>query len=98
MSTTVCVNGTVQFTFFLVMRFNVTFVTSYFFAYYNTCNLTFSLLKLEHRLKKHIRNVTRIKYGFVEQIAILFAFIIRCDYVIADCIFFCSENFSPGQK
>ena len=29
MSTTVCVNGVVQFTFFLVMRLNITIVTSF---------------------------------------------------------------------
>ena len=55
MSTTVQVNGTVQFT------------------YCNTCNLIVSPLKLQNGLKKHVRNVTRIKYGFVELVVILFS-------------------------
>ena len=54
MSTTVCVNGTVQFTFFLIMRLNITIVT---------CNLIFSSSKLENGLKKHAKSITRIKYG-----------------------------------
>ena len=36
------------------------------FACCTTCNLNFSSPKLENGLKKHIWNVTRIKYGFVE--------------------------------
>ena len=45
MSTTVCNNATIQFTFFLVMRSSVTFA------------MNFSLLKLENGLTKHIKNV-----------------------------------------
>ena len=45
------------------------------FAYCNTCNLIFSSLKLENGLKKHVRNVARIKYEFVELVVILFIFI-----------------------
>ena len=31
-----------------------------------------SSLKLENRLKKHVQNVARIKYGFIELVVILF--------------------------
>ena len=51
MSTTVGVNGTVQFTFFLVMTLNITVVTS---------------LKLENGLRNHVRNVAEIKHGFAK--------------------------------
>ena len=57
--------GTVQFTFFLIMRLNIIIVTS--------CHLFiviflpyFSSLKLENGLKKHIQNVTYIEYGLVK--------------------------------
>lgn len=36
------------------------------FAYYNTFTLIFSLLEFENGLKKHIKSVTEIKYGFVK--------------------------------
>ena len=53
---TVRVNGTVQFTFFLVVRLNITISTS--------CDslivIIFSSLKLANGLKKHVRNVPRI--------------------------------------
>ena len=39
------------------------------------CNLIFSSLKLENGQKKHVRNVARIKYGFVELVVILFLLI-----------------------
>ena len=64
-------NGTLQFTFFLAMRLNITIVTS---CDYNPCNLISSSLKLENGLKKHFQNVARIKYGFVELVVILFTF------------------------
>ena len=70
MSTTVRVHVTTQFTFFFVMRLNITIVTSC-----DPCNLTFSLLKLENGLKKHIQNVAKIKYGFVELVVIHFLLI-----------------------
>ena len=78
MSTTVCVNGTVQFTFFFVMSLNITIVTS---CDGNTFTLIFSPLKLENELKKHVRNVGETKYGFVELIVIFLLFR-RCDCVI----------------
>ena len=53
------------------------------FTYCNTCNLTFASLKLKNGLKKHPRNAARIKYGFVELVAILFTFNTRCDYVLS---------------
>ena len=52
------------------------------FTYCNTCNLIFLSLKLENGLKKHVRNVARMKHGFVELFVILFALNTRCDYVI----------------
>ena len=72
MSTTVCGNGTVQFTFFFIMKLNISITTSCDSLKYNTCNLIFSSLKLENGLKKHVRNVARIKHGFVELVVILF--------------------------
>ena len=52
------------------------------FTYCNPCNLLFSSLEHENRLKKRVRNVAKIKYGFVESVVILFTYIARCDYVI----------------
>ena len=74
MSTTVCVNGTVQFTSFLVMRLNITIVMSCD-SLIVIINLIFSSLKLENGLKKYVWNVTRTKYEFVELVVILFTFI-----------------------
>ena len=74
MSTTVCVNGTVQFTSFLVMRLNITIVMSCD-SLIVIINLIFSSLKLENGLKKYVWNVTRMKYEFVELVVILFTFI-----------------------
>ena len=65
MSTSVCVNGSIQFTFFLVIRLNITTVTS--------CDwlmIIFFSLKLENRLWKHVQNVPEIKYGFVKLVVI----------------------------
>ena len=84
MSTTVCANGTVQFTFFLIMRLNI--VTSCDSLVANTCNLILSSLKLENKLKKHVRNVAETKYGFAKLFAILFSLRKRCDYVITSRI------------
>ena len=59
----------VQFTMFLIMRLNITIGTS--------CDslivilVIFSSLKLENGLKKHIRNVARINYGFAELVVII---------------------------
>ena len=39
-------------------------------------------MQLENGLKKHIRNVARIKHGFVELVVILFTLNTRRDYVI----------------
>ena len=44
------------------------------FGHGNHCNLIFSSLKLENGLKKHVWNVARIKYEFVELVVILFIF------------------------
>ena len=44
------------------------------FSYCNPSNLIFSSLKLENGLKKHVRNVARIKYEFVELVVILVTF------------------------
>ena len=70
MSTTVRGNGTVQFTFFFIMRLNITIITScdsliVILATY------FLMMKLEKGLKKHVQNVARIKNGFVELVVIL---------------------------
>ena len=84
MTTTVCVNSTVQFTFFLVMRLNI--VTSCDSLVANTRNLIISSLKLENKLKKHVRNVAETKYGFAKLVAILFSLSKICDYVITSRI------------
>ena len=47
------------------------------FAYCNTCTLTWSLLKLENGMKKHITNVDEIKYEFAKLVAI-FLLLIKC--------------------
>ena len=54
------------------------------FAYCNTCKLIFSSLELENGLKKHVGNVTWIKYGFVELVLILFSFNTRSDVIPSD--------------
>ena len=72
-----CMNtlGTVQFTFFLIMRLNIIIVTS--------CHLFiviflpyFSSLKLENGLKKHIQNVTYIEYGLVKLQYVIMRFLL----------------------
>ena len=80
MSTTVRVNGTVQFTFSFVTRPNITIVTS--------CDSLivilvpyFLSLKLENGSKKQVQNVTEIKHRFVK-LVVIFAFFTRCHYVI----------------
>ena len=62
MSTTVCVNGNVQFTFHLVMRLNITTVMSFNSLIGLTCILSFSLLEFENGLKKIVQKVPGIKY------------------------------------
>ena len=54
MSTTDRVNGTVQFTFFLVMKLNITIATS--------CDSPFSSLKLENGLKKYVQIFAEIRF------------------------------------
>ena len=63
MSTTICVNGIVKSTFFLVMGLNITNVTSCDLPIVILVTYFFSQLKLENGLKKHVWNVARIKYG-----------------------------------
>ena len=76
MSTTVRGNGTVHFTFSFIMKLNIIIITS--------CDSLFTIfiIKLENGLKKHFRNVARIKHGFVELVVILFTLNTRCDHVI----------------
>ena len=71
MSTTVCVNGTVQFYFLLDQEIQHYYYHGLRFTYSNNCNLFFSSLKPENGLKKQVQNVTRIKHGFVELVVIL---------------------------
>ena len=69
MSTTVRVNGTVKFTFFLVIRLNITIATS--------CDsLIVIFVKLENGPKKHVWNALKIQiqYGFVKIALIFFLF------------------------
>ena len=40
------------------------------FTYCDACNFIFSSLKLKNRLKKHIRNIAEIKYGFIKLVVI----------------------------
>ena len=78
MSTTVLVTGTVLLTFFFVMRLNITIVTSYdsliVILVIFILVTQFLSLKLENGLKKDVRNVAGIKYGFVKLVVILFTF------------------------
>ena len=71
MSTTVRGNGTVQFTFFFIMRLNIAIITSCDSLIVILVTLFFFIIKLENGLKKHVRNVARIKHGFVELVMIL---------------------------
>ena len=87
LSTTIRVYGTVQFTFFLVMKLNITIVTSCDLLIVTLVTSFFSSLKLENGLKKHVRNVAIITYGFAELVGILFTFNTRCDYVIQSFLF-----------
>ena len=73
MSTTVRVNGTVQFTFYLIVRMNITIITSCDSLIAILVTYFFFIIKLENGLKKHVRNIARIKQGFVELVVILFA-------------------------
>ena len=80
MSTTVSVKSAVQFTFFLVMRMNITIVTSCDSLIAIT--FTFSSLKPENKLKKHVQNAAETKYEFFKLVKIFFKFFTRFDYVI----------------
>lgn len=71
MSTTVRVNGTVKFTFFLVIRLNITIAIS--------CDsLIVIFVKLENGPKKHVWNVFKIQiqYEFVKLALIFFLFLL----------------------
>ena len=70
MGTTLCVNGSAQFTSFFAKKFNTTIVTSFDSLFVNTFNLIFSPLKFENGLQKHVRNVARTKYGFINLVVI----------------------------
>ena len=72
MSLTDCVNDNVQFTFFLVMRLNITIAKSCDSFIVILCTLFFSSLKLENGLRKHVRNNAEIKYNFIKLVVILF--------------------------
>ena len=58
--TTVYINGTVQFPFFLVIKFIVTTATSSYSL------IVISSLKIENEMMERIQNVAEIKYGFVK--------------------------------
>ena len=77
MSITACVNGTIQFNFFLVMTLNNYHCHELWLAYWNTCKLIFTSLKFENGL-----NVAEIKNRFFKLVFIFFTFNTRCDYVI----------------
>ena len=51
------------------------------FAYCSICTLIFLSLHLENKLKKQVRNVTDMKYGFVKVVVIILLST-RYDYVI----------------
>ena len=70
MSTTVRGNGTVQFTFFFIMRLSITIITSCD-SLIVILETYFLIIKLENGLKKHVQNVARIKNGFVKLVVIL---------------------------
>ena len=52
-----------------VVSFTTISFTTVYFTY--PCNLIFSSLKLENGLRKHVRNVARIKYRLFEIVVIL---------------------------
>ena len=80
MSATVHINGTAQFTFFLVMRLTITIVKSCDFLILILVP-NFSSLNLENGLKKHLRNVAEIKFRSVK-LVVTFFILYKCDYVI----------------
>ena len=69
MSTTVRGDGTVQFTFFFIMRLNITIITSCDSLVILVTN--FFIINLENELKKHVCNIAGIKHEFVELVVIL---------------------------
>ena len=56
----------------------------YMLSFNSSKNFLFSRvsLKLKNGLKKHVRDVARIKHGFVELVVIPFTLNRRCNYVI----------------
>ena len=68
-----CDNGTLQFTFFLAVWLN-TFDHELWLIYCNNCTLSFSKLKLGNKLKKHVRNFAWIKYGLFKICVIFLLF------------------------
>ena len=70
-STTVRGNGTVQFTFFFIMRLNVTIITSCDLLIVILLTFFFFIIKLLNGRKKDDLNVARIKHGFVVILFIL---------------------------
>ena len=59
----------------------------------NTCSLIFSLLKLEHGPKKHVQNVTGIKYESV-RFFVIFYFQYKMSFWLLYTLLFCSVSFS----
>ena len=81
-STTVRVNGTLFFIyFFLGHEIEHYHCHELWFGYCNTCTLMFSSLNHKNGLKKHVWNITKIKYIFVK-LVVIFLLFTRCDYVI----------------
>ena len=74
MNTTACESGTVQFTFFLVIRFS--FITVMYYGLYNVIIVScFSSVKLGIRLSGSTpKTLYKIKYGSVKLVVIFIAF------------------------
>ena len=81
LSTTVCGNGTIQFTFFFIIRLNVTIITSYDLLIVILLTYFFFIIKLLNGLKKDERIVARIKHGFVELVMIIFTLSITLIFI-----------------
>ena len=64
------------------MRLKMTIVTSCDSLIVILVTWFFSPLKLENGLRRHLRKLARIKYGFVESVVIHFTFNTRCDCVV----------------
>ena len=86
MSTTARVNGNIQFTFHLVMRLNITIVTSFNSLIGHFCILSFSLLEFENGLKKIVQKVPEIKYISCDFLCFLLFRVFGVCYIIGgDC-------------